>query len=129
MTVSTREPIVAGGNAERNGGVQQPRAVQVHAEPAARATATTASSSSSGHTRPPATLWVFSSTSTAGRWSTTSSTVDVAARTWAAVSRPAMPGQADREEPGVRGGAAELVDDDVRVLLGDEHVARAGRAA
>ena len=33
--------------------------------------------------------------------------------------------EADREETGVHGGAAELVDDDVGVLLGDEHVARA----
>ena len=33
-------------------------------------------------------------------------------------------GQADGEEPRVRGGAAELVDEHVRVLLRDEHVAR-----
>ena len=33
-------------------------------------------------------------------------------------------GQADGEEPRVRGCAAELVDEHVRVLLGDEHVAR-----
>ena len=32
--------------------------------------------------------------------------------------------QADGEEPGVGGGAAELVDEHVRVLLRDEHVAR-----
>ena len=35
-----------------------------------------------------------------------------------------MPGSADGEQPRVRGRAAELVDEHVRVLLGDEHVAR-----
>ncbi len=36
--------------------------------------------------------------------------------------RPAVPGKSDREQPGVHGRAAELVDQDVGVLLRDEHV-------
>ena len=61
--------------------------------PCLRAVAATASSSASGQTRPPATLWVFSSTSTAGRWSTSSSTVDAAADTCSGVRRPPSPGR------------------------------------
>ena len=91
--------------------------------PPARAAATTASSSSSGHTRPPATLCVFSSTSTTGRWSTTSSAVDAAARDLGRGEPARHPGKPDGEQARVGGGATELVDQDVRVLLGDEHVA------
>ena len=36
-----------------------------------------------------------------------------------------MPGSPHGQQPGVHGGAAELVDDDVRVLLRDQDVARA----
>ena len=73
---------------------------------------------------PPATLCVFSTTSTAGALIDDVLGVEHAARTCAAVSRPADARQADGEQPGVGGSAAELVDEHVRVLLRDEHVAR-----
>ncbi len=73
VTVSNDAAEICGRDAERDGGVQEPRAVEMDARARARGPrSSTRSSSSSGQTRPPATLCVFSSTSTAGRWSTTS---------------------------------------------------------
>ena len=93
------------------------------------AAATTSSISSSGQTRPPRRCGCSRATSTAGRWSTTSSAVEAAARTCSGVSRPADARDAHAQQARVHRRAAELVDEDVRVLLGDQHVSRAGRGA
>ena len=68
---------------------------------------------------------MFSSARIVARWSAAFVLGSAAARTWSAESRPRSPGKPERHEPGVGGRAAVLVDDDVRVPLGDEDVARA----
>ena len=77
MTVSKRAPISAGAHAERDGGVQQPRAVEVDAEVRL---ARDGDDRVDLVERPDApagdVVRVLERRATAGRWSTTSSTRD-----------------------------------------------------
>ena len=124
MTVSTRDPIAAGGNAESDGGVHQPGAVHVDADTrgpgdgddgielverpdaAARDVVRVLDDE---HSR------ALVDDVLDGR----RCRLHLGRRHPAGESR-----QADSEQPRVGGCAAELVDEDVRVLLGEEHVAR-----
>ena len=124
-----RHRVEAGGDrrrldAERRRGVEEAGAVEMNRQPELARGGDDVVELASGQTRPPAMLCVFSSERTATRWSAIFVLGAAASRICSEVMRPPVPGSPSVIEPGMGGRASVLVDEDVRVLLGEEHVAR-----
>ena len=121
VTVSKRRPISAAGTPSAVEALKIRAPSRCTASSSSRTTATTASISSRRQTRPPDELCVFSSETSRvrGSWPLRGSVI--AARICSG-DPPRVARERANEEAGVHRRAALLGDEDVRVLLGDQHV-------